>query len=395
MVNYLHTMIQFGIDNLLLQNPAWKTHNIALVTNHAATTNQLIPTRKALIENGYNIIQLFSPEHGLDVKGADGNFIHDGIDDLTQLPIISLYGNKLKPTEEDLQKIDIVLFDIPDIGCRYYTYLWTMTHVLEACAKHKKQLIILDRPNPISGILDLAEGPLLNEEHCSSFIGRWAMPLRHCCTLGELALYFNTTKQLNTKLEIITCSNWNRNQFQHNWNIDFVPTSPAIKNLNAALLYPGLGLLEATNISEGRGTNQSFEIVGAPWLDASIVCSLFNQIQDDVLLTENQFIPTDSKFKNEKCKGVQFIINNSTTYQPVFTALLFIKLVKDTHAQYFQWMPYPTNVNPTGTQHLDKLLGITNSESVFNLPFQQFLQQIQQITKVQNWQNEVGEYLLY
>lgn len=388
-------MIQFGIDNLLLQNPAWKSHNIALITNHAATTNQLIPTRKALIENGFNIVQLFSPEHGLDVKGADGNFIHDATDALTQLPIISLYGSKLQPTEADLLNINIVLFDIPDIGCRYYTYLWTMTHVLEACAKYKKQLIILDRPNPISGILDLAEGPLLDEATCSSFIGRWKMPLRHSCTLGELALYFNATKQLHTALEIVACSNWSRNQFQPNWNIGFVPTSPAIKNFNAALLYPGLGLLEATNISEGRGTNHSFEIAGAPWLDATTICSLFNQIQDEVILTENQFIPSDSKFKNEVCKAVQFHITNIATFQPVFTALLFIKLVKDTHPQYFQWKPYPTNVNPTGTKHLDKLLGLPNSEAIFNLPFQQFLQQIQQITKVQNWQNEVGEYLLY
>jgi uncharacterized protein YbbC (DUF1343 family) len=388
-------MIQFGIDNLLLQNPSWKSQNIALVTNHAATTNQLIPTRKALIENGFNIIQLFSPEHGLDVTGADGNFIHDGTDTLTNLPIISLYCNKLQPSAEDLQNIDIVLFDIPDIGCRYYTYLWTMTHVLEACAKHKKQLIILDRPNPISGIIDLAEGPLLDEKHCSSFIGRWAMPLRHSCTLGELALYFNTTKQLHCKLQIIQCSNWNRNQFQPNWNIDFVPTSPAIKNANAALLYPGLGLLEATNISEGRGTNQSFEIAGATWFNATTVCTLFNQIQDDIVLKEIQFTPTHSKYTNEVCSGVQFNIQNTATYQPVYTALLFIKLVKDMHPTQFKWMPYPTHVNPTGTQHLDKLLGIQNSEAIFNLPFQQFLQQIQQITKVQNWQNEIASYLLY
>ena len=369
-------MIQFGIDNLLLQNPLWKKQRIALVNNHAATTNQLIPSRLALLNNGFNIVHLFSPEHGLDVKGADGSFIHDGIDALTQLPIISLYGSKLQPSAEDLQNIDIVLFDIPDIGCRYYTYLWTLTHVLEACAKHKKQMIVLDRPNPISGMIDLAEGPMLDEASCSSFIGRWTTPLRHSCTVGELALYFNTIKQVHANLEIIKCSNWNRNQFQPNWNIDFVPTSPAIKNFNAALLYPGLGLLEATNISEGRGTNQSFEIAGAPWLDASLVCSLFNQIQDDVLLTENQFTPTDSKFKNELCNGVQFKIKNTTNYQPVFTALLFIKLVKDAHPQYFQWKPYPTNVNPTGTQHLDKLLGIPNTEAMFNLPFQQFLQRI-------------------
>lgn len=388
-------MIQFGIDTILQQNPSWKKQRIALVTNNAATTNQLISSRLALLKNGFNIVQLFSPEHGLDVKGADGSFIHDGTDALTQLPNISLYGNKLQPSADDLQNIDIVLFDIPDIGCRYYTYLWTLTHVLEACAKHKKQLVILDRPNPISGKLDLAEGPLLDEDNCSSFIGRWKMPLRHSCTLGELALYFNSTRSIHANVNVIKCNSWNRDQFQPDWNLDFVPTSPAIKNFNAALLYPGLGLLEATNISEGRGTNQSFEIAGAPWLDASMICSLFNQIQDDCVLTENQFIPTGSKFKNDVCNGVQFKIENINTFQPVFTTLLFIKLVKDTHTQYFQWKPYPTNVNPTGTQHLDKLLGIENSESIFDLPFQPFLKTIEQLTQVDDWNRTMQPYLLY
>lgn len=388
-------MIQFGIDNLWQLNTNWKNKQIALVTNNAATTHNLIPTRKALLNNGFNIVKLFSPEHGLDVKGADGNFIHDGIDALTNLPIISLYGNKLEPSPEDLHNIDIVLFDIPDIGCRFYTYLWTLTHVIEACAKHNKQLIILDRPNPISGIIDLAEGPLLDDENCSSFIGRWAMPLRHCCTLGELAFYFNATRKIGATIEVVKCSNWTRNLFQPNWNIDFIPTSPAIKNFNAALLYPGLGLLEATNISEGRGTENAFEIAGATWLNAASVCNVFNEVQDEVCLHEIEFVPTESKYKNEVCNGVQFTINNTATYQPVFTALLFIKLVKDLHPTQFQWMPYPTHVNPTGTQHLDKLLGIENSEVIFNLPFQQFLKQIQQITKVQDWKDEVGSFLLY
>ena len=196
-------MIHFGIDILLKQNPSWKKKRIGLVTNHAATTNKLIPSRKALLDKGFNIIKLFSPEHGLDVKGADGAKMKDGIDTLTNLPVISLYNRKLAPGKKDLMDIDIILFDIPDIGCRCYTYLWTMTYVAEACAKHKKKLIILDRPNPVSGNLQLAEGPILDEKKCASFIGRWDIPLRHSCTLGELALYFNQSKNIHADIEII------------------------------------------------------------------------------------------------------------------------------------------------------------------------------------------------
>jgi uncharacterized protein YbbC (DUF1343 family) len=388
-------MIEFGIDSILQQNPNWKKQRIGFVTNHAATTNSLEHSRKALLENGFNIVCLFSPEHGLDVKGEDGAFIENGIDTLTQLPIVSLYGNKLAPTKEDVANLDYILFDIPDIGCRFYTYLWTLTHVLEACAKLNKPLIILDRPNPISGDLVNAEGPILNEETCSSFIGRWAMPLRHACTLGELALFFNTTKLIGTTVEVIQCKQWQRHYFQPNWHMKFVPTSPAMQHFEAALLYPGLGLLEATNISEGRGTQKAFEVVGAPWLQHEIVCSIFNELQDNVLLFPTTFIPNTSKYVNELCYGVGFTINNVATFQPVYTALLLVQLIKQLHPEDFKWTTYPTLVNPNGTGHLDKLLGIENSEVIFELPMQSFLQKIEQITFVGNWQQIIEPYLLY
>lgn len=388
-------MIEFGIDTILQQQPSWKKNRIGLVTNHAATTNTFIPSRKALLDNGFNIVQLFSPEHGLDVQGADGNFISNGIDALTQLSITSLYGNQLAPTEEDLQSIDVIVFDIPDIGCRFYTYLWTMTHVLEACGKYKKTLIILDRPNPISGNLLLSEGPILNEINCSSFIGRWAMPLRHGCTLGELALYFNQIKSIGANVEVIKCNNWNRTDFQPSWQMKFVATSPAMQTFNAALLYLGLGLLEASNISEGRGTNQAFEIAGAPWLKADELCFLFNEMQDEVELQPIQFTPNNSKYCNEICNGVQFIIKDRLNLFPVFTTLLFIKLVKELHPVFFSWKTYPTLVNPTGKNHLDKLLGIPNSESLFDLPMQQFVQKANQLTHTSDWQKEIQPFLFY
>lgn len=388
-------MLLFGIDNLLTQQPTWKNKRIGFVTNNAATNHQLIPSRKILLANGFNIVKLFSPEHGLLVNGADGVAINNDTDYLTQLPIISLYNKTLQPTAEHLQDIDIVLFDIPDIGCRYYTYLWTMTYLLDVCKQHHKPIIILDRPNPLSGNLLLAEGPMLDEENCSSFIGRYNIPLRHSCTLGELALYFNDVKNIHALLSVITCKNWDRNNMHPHWQIEFVPTSPAIKNFNTALLYAGLGLLEATNLSEGRGTETPFKIAGAPYLKHTEICQLFNTLQDEVILKPIQFTPSTNKYKNEICNGVAFHVQNMNTYHAVFTALLFIKIVKVFHPNHFAWSNYPTLVNTTGTQHLDKLLGIVNSEKIFDLPMQLFLQKIEKITNVSSWRQTINQYLLY
>jgi uncharacterized protein YbbC (DUF1343 family) len=389
-------MIQFGIDILLQQEPAWKKQPIGLVTNHAATTQKGISARKALLDNGFNLIKLFSPEHGLDVQGADGAKMNDGFDRLTQLPIVSLYGNKLAPLSSDLQDIDILLFDIPDIGCRFYTYLWTLTHVIEACGKFNKKLIILDRPNPISGNLHLSEGPMLDEINCSSFIGRWNIPVRHSCTLGELALYFNQIKNIHTNIEVIQCKNWNRIQFQPDWGIQFVHTSPAIQSFQSALLYPGLCLLEATNLSEGRSTPFSFQAVAAPWIDGKILADIFNQLMiDEVKAEAIKFTPTHSKFSNERCSGIHLKIINQDTYCSVFTGLVLIRLIKNLYPDHFDWKPYPTNVNPSGKNHLDKLSGIVDSEKLFDLPFDVFLKKIQQMTITTQWQKEIKPYLLY
>lgn len=388
-------MIQFGIDILLTQSPEWKNKRIGLVTNHAATTNQLSPSRKALLQYSFNIQKLFSPEHGLDVMGADGHEMKDGIDVLTNLPIISLYSTKLAPSDEDLEDLDIILFDIPDVGSRFYTYLWTMTHVMEACAKNKKKLIILDRPNPISWDLTLAEGPVLDIEQ-ASFIGRWPIPIRHSCTLGELALYFNAERNIVCDLEVIKCEGWNREQFQPHWEIPFVPTSPAIQDFQSMLTYPGLCLLEATNISEGRGTDHAFCIAGAPWINGQSLAAMIADIGlDEIHVTPHSFIPTDSKYKGENCNGILIEVKYPQSFQPVYFGLLLIRIIKQSYPQYFDWAPYPTMVNPTGKQHMDKLLGIANSEQLFSLPLPKFIAEITKLTQCRNWGEEMKPYLLY
>ena len=209
--------LKFGVDIILLNEPVWKNERIAILTNDAARTKTGINSRLALKDAGFNLTKIFSPEHGIQTTGEDGALIHDGHDTITGLPIISLYGKKIMPSEDDLKDIDILLFDVPDAGTRFYTYLWSMTYWIEAAAKYNKQVFILDRPNPLSGNQSMIEGPMLDET-ISSFIGRYNIPVKHQCTLGELALYFNTVQKWKANLQVIQCEGWNRAQLFFDWH---------------------------------------------------------------------------------------------------------------------------------------------------------------------------------
>lgn len=388
-------MISFGIDEIMNQNPAWKTKRIGLVTSDAATTNTGILSRTALLQAGFNIVCLFSPEHGISAKAQDGEAQQNGIDEITGLPIISLYGTKCMPSALDLENIDIVLFDIPDIGARFYTYLWTLTYVLEACALNHKQLIVLDRPNPVSGNFDSSEGPFL-EDKSSSFIGRWNIPIKHSCTLGELALYFNSTKNIGANLAVVPVKNWNRNSFVTNWGTSFVPTSPAIQSPNSMHLYPGLCLLEASNVSEGRGSQYSFETVATPWLQTNEIVSFINQsFGDEIKASSISFTPISGKYAQTICKGIHFEVIDPAYFKPVFFGLLLVYMIRAKHPQHFMWTPYKTAVNPSGEDHLSKLLGIPNAQQLFDLPLPQFIARCTKLTHCVGWQEQMEPYLLY
>lgn len=348
--------LSIGIDQLLLQPLFYREKGIALVCNNASLTSEGIPTRAALLQNGFNLVKLFSPEHGLDAAGEDGKFQTDGMDRITGLPVISLYGDRMAPRKEDLADIDLVLFDIPDIGCRFYTYLWTMTHVMEACASCHTPLIILDRPNPIGGNLENAEGPMLEEAHCASFIGRWRIPIRHCCTLGELALYFAATKINGLNLQVIPVRNWNRNQ---NHDIHFTPTSPAIQKQATALLYPGMGLLEGINVNEGRGTAIPFEVCGAPWINGELLHQTFLEKNNRGITSQPiTYSPEAGFYEGEECRGLQFIVKDETIFCPVQTGISLIRTILQLYPAHVTERLYGTLANPTGKEHLDKLLGI-------------------------------------
>ncbi|MCF1742172.1 exo-beta-N-acetylmuramidase NamZ family protein [Paradevosia shaoguanensis] len=391
--------VVLGIDTLLAQKPDWRTSRIALVTNHAATTSQFAPSRVALLQQGFNVVKLFSPEHGLDTTGADGHAMKNSVDVLTRLPVVSLYGDKLAPAQSDLEDVDLVLFDIPDIGSRFYTYLWTMSHVLEACARFGVPLVIADRPNPLSGNFALAAGPLLDEAHCSSFIGRWSIPIRHSSTLGELARYFNASRNINCRLEVIPCLNWRRERVFTDWMNSFVPLSPAIPTFESALLYQGLCLLEATNCSEGRGTATPFRVIGAPWLLAEEAARQFNamvpEIAEGVVSREITFTPTEAKFVGQKCNGLMLHVADPANFRPLDIGMLLVKIVRDLHANEFQWATYPTHVNPSGTKHLDLLLGIEGAEEIFDAPLSEFIAATKRLTGPADWPERMQPFLLY
>ena len=383
--------VLFGIDYLLQQENNFQHLRLGLVTNNAATTSKGEFSRIALLKKEFNIVKLFSPEHGLAAQGEDGAYQDNSIDSLTQLPVISLYGDHLMPTEEDLSGIDIILFDIPDVGCRFYTYLWTMTYVMEACFIYQKPLIILDRPNPIGGNINKAEGPVLDERNCSSFIGRWNIPVRHSCTLGELAIYFVATRISNLELQVIKVQNWNRNQIvtEAGWN--FVPPSPAIKDAETALLYPGMGLLEGITVNEGRGTGSDFKILGAPWIDAAQLNDAFTKLNIPGIKSDSiNYLPAWGLYAGEKCNGLKFSITDIHSFSPVQTGLQLLQLIISLYTEYCKERLYPTVANPSGSSHLDKLTGVIKSfEKIKKGEF------ISTELKQTDWEKIIKPYLLY
>jgi uncharacterized protein YbbC (DUF1343 family) len=386
--------LQFGVDTLLLNDPIWKKDRIAMLTNDAARTSSGVISRLALKAAGFNITTIFSPEHGIHTIGADGALIQDGIDHKTGLPIISLYGEKYMPSADDMKDIDILLFDVPDAGTRFYTYLWSMSYWIEAAAKYNKQVIILDRPNPLGGNLALSEGPMLDES-ITSFIGRFNIPVKHQCTLGELALYFNTIQDWNANLIVIKCAGWDRAQLFFDWNQKWINPSPALQNIEATILYPGLCFFEATNLSVGRGTSYSFEWIGAPWLkQKEIMMMAHNMLGEDYKLEPiNLAIQVANEIST--FKGIRMKVKDPYHYPAVMNGLLLLKLIKDLHPNDFKWMPYPTNANPSGENHLSLLLGLQNAEQLFELPLKDWLQNCIKIIKVRNWSHTIAPYLLY
>jgi uncharacterized protein YbbC (DUF1343 family) len=393
--------IHFGIDVLLARRlRQLQGLRIGLVTNDAATTaalpRPLTPVRSALQEAGVGLCRLFSPEHGIGASAADGAEVQDAHDPLTGLPIYSLYGASYRPTPAMLADLDLLLFDIPDVGARFYTYIWTLSYVMEACAEVGLPLWVLDRPNPLGGDLTHVEGPVLDEANVSTFVGRWAMPIRHSLTIGELARLWNGERRLGVDLTVVPVEKWRRTDLWSALGLPFVPTSPSMPSYETALLYPGTCLFEGTNLSEGRGTTTPFRAIGAPWLDAyQLVDTVNKQNLPGVAARSVQFTPTASKYANQLCQGVMVHVLNERLVRPVAMGLTLLATILHHHPHEFQWLPYPTAANGPGYGHFDLLIGRLALREELGRPEALSASAISHWTQRGLWAEQVEPYLLY
>lgn len=279
---------------------------IGLITNHTGRDRDGNPTIDLLHEStNVNLIALFSPEHG--IRGELDAHVDDGVDDKTGLPIYSLYGERRSPLPEQLEGIDALVFDIQDIGCRFYTYISTMGNCMEVAASTGTKFIVLDRLNPITGTM--VAGPVLDGK--TDFVGWHPIPVRHGMTVGELAQLFNAEKSIGVDLQVIGLAGWTRELWLDETTIPWVNTSPNMRSLTQAALYPGVGLLETTHLSVGRGTDTPFELFGAPYIDGQKLAKRMNGFGiRGVRFDPIEFTPDASKFKNQKCEGVRITLTH-------------------------------------------------------------------------------------
>jgi len=283
--------------------------------------------------------RLFGPEHGLRATAQDLEEVDDGADPVTGLPVLSLYGPTRVPTQEMLEGLDAVVFDIQDIGSRYYTYIWTMAHAMEACARDGVECIVLDRPNPIGGVE--VEGNLIEGSHLS-FVGLYSIPNRHGMTSGELACLLKAEFGIDCALTVVELQGWKRSEWFDETDLPWVLPSPNMPTLDTATVYPGACLIEGTNLSEGRGTTRPFETIGAPWLDAErFARALSEERLPGVAFRPVCFVPTFQKFAGELCHGVQQHVVDRHAYRPVRTGYAILRAARQQSEADFAWRPPP------------------------------------------------------
>ncbi len=315
--NTVDANVLLGIDVLERENfKQLEGKRIGLVTNHTGQNRNGKPTIDILFEaKNLKLVSLFSPEHG--IRGQVDDKVSDSTDEKTGLPIYSLYGETRRPKPEQMANLDAIVFDIQDIGTRFYTYISTLGNVMEEAAKAKIPVYVLDRPNPING-LDV-EGSIADPDRLS-FIAYHTLPVRHGLTVGELATLFNKERNINCDLKVVKVENWRRSMWYDSTGLLWKNPSPNMRSLTEATLYPGIGLLETTNLSVGRGTDTPFEVIGAPWLDGQKLASYLNAKKlTGVRFVPLRYTPKASVFKDHECGGVNIIITDRVRFRPVTT----------------------------------------------------------------------------
>lgn len=372
--------VRTGLERLMEEYPhLLQDARVGLVAHPAAVLPDLTSALAALYRCGARVTALFGPEHGFRGAAADGAQIGHALEARHGLPVFSLYGETKEPTAEMLSQVDVLVFDMQDVGVRFYTFLSTLYYVLSGAARENKPVIVLDRPNPIGG--QVLEGPGIVPGY-ESFIGVIPIPIRHAMTFGELATYMNSECSLNANLTVVEMQGWQRSQWFDQTGLPWVPTSPAMPHLSTATLYPGMCFLEGTDLSLGRGTALPFEICGAPWVDGDLLAERLNALElRGVRFRAASFTPTDAPWTRETCHGVQAHVTDRESLRPVTVGLHLCATLRALWPDHFQWR------NPIyGRQHFDLLLGGPDTR--------QALEEGQPIeTIVESWEKSLAQFI--
>lgn len=330
-------MIRYGIDHITEHRNTLKNARVALLTN--------ITGRDSLLRSDIQVLQeichltaLFGPEHGVRGNMGAGELVERYEDEATGLPVFSLYGSTGRHfTQEMSDCFDILVYDIQDVGVRFFTYLSTLRNALLDCAAAGKTMIVLDRPNPLGG--EIVEGGLLQEEY-HSFVGCCRFPYRYGLTAAEAALMINEEEGIGCDLQIVPCSGWERSWMYPEWEKIWIAPSPALMNFECVLCYPGTCLLEGTNLSEGRGTVAPFRIVGADYVDAEYLAARLNREKlPGVVATPVWFFPSTSKCQGKNCGGIVLHVTDREAFRPVTLGIILLDILRDSYPEKFQILP--------------------------------------------------------
>lgn len=332
-----------GAEALAADPSPLEGRRIALLTNATGTLPGFERNIDVLLSAGVEIAAVLTPEHGLRGSAQAGDSESDSVDETTGLPVIDTYGSAGPALDELLERsgAESVVFDMQDVGTRYWTYTWTMFDALASAARTGLPFTVLDRPNPLGG--ELVEGPGVRAEF-SSFVGRVDIPQRHALTSGELALRFNRCDipawaERAADLRVIPLSGWNRGMRFEETGLPWVAPSPNLPTLDSALAFAGTGLIEGTNLSEGRGTTRPFELIGAPYLDGRLIASLRELGLPGVAFREVWFVPTFHKYAGETVRGLQLHVSDRDAFRPVACALAIIGAAASLYPDEFRFLP--------------------------------------------------------
>jgi uncharacterized protein YbbC (DUF1343 family) len=325
--------VQSGLDVLEAQKFApLRGKHVGLITNHTGLDAQGRSTVDLLSKaSGVQLVALFSPEHGL--AGRNDEKIGSTKDAATGLPIYSLYGETLRPTDAMLKGIDVLVFDVQDAGVRFYTYTTTMAYCMEEAAKRNIAFYVLDRPNPIGG--DIVEGPMLDADK-TSFTAYFPVPVRYGLTIGELAQFFNAENHINCDLHVVAMKNWHRNYFFESTGSRWVPPSPNLRTTKGAVLYPGLEILQNAGVSVGRGTQAPFEEFGAPWINGDEVATALNERHlAGLRFTGAPFIPVVGLYSGQRCGGVAVRVTDRAAVRSMRLGLEIAAILRKLYPDQF------------------------------------------------------------